>query len=150
MNKHIVNISSLRVNVLFLGALCPSKSGLMNKHIVNTYREYTTIFGALHPSMSGLLHKHIAKQTQLSVSRRCTKTSWPRSGVGYSILHCSGFCILQSFFSSSFRFCQPWLQAGGEDWRGRGLRTSGPTSLFCGCFTGQECCVNAHAARLYR
>jgi hypothetical protein len=25
---------SLRVNALFLGALCPSKSGLMNKHIV--------------------------------------------------------------------------------------------------------------------
>jgi hypothetical protein len=25
---------SFRVNALFLGALCPSKSGLMNKHIV--------------------------------------------------------------------------------------------------------------------
>jgi len=25
---------SLRVDALFLGALCPSKSGLMNKHIV--------------------------------------------------------------------------------------------------------------------
>jgi len=37
MNKHIVKhivYWSLRVNDPFLGALCPSKSGLMNKHIV--------------------------------------------------------------------------------------------------------------------
>ena len=48
MNKHIVKhivasylgletlqfSGSLMVNALFLGALCPSKSGLMNKHIV--------------------------------------------------------------------------------------------------------------------
>ena len=35
MNKHIVkHIVGLRVIALFLGALCPSKSGLMNKHIV--------------------------------------------------------------------------------------------------------------------
>jgi hypothetical protein len=30
------DFGSLRVNALLLGALCPSKSGLMNKHIVNT------------------------------------------------------------------------------------------------------------------
>ena len=42
MNKHIV----IRVNALFLGALCPSKSGLMNKHIVK------------HIVKSGLMHKH--------------------------------------------------------------------------------------------
>ena len=37
MNKHIVKHSqeSLGVNDPFLGALYPSKSGLMNKHIVN-------------------------------------------------------------------------------------------------------------------
>ena len=30
---------SLRVNDPFLGALCPSKSGLMNKHIVKAYSQ---------------------------------------------------------------------------------------------------------------
>jgi len=37
------------------GALCPSKSGLMNKHIVK-------------PSKSGLMNKHIVKQTYQSLS----------------------------------------------------------------------------------
>jgi len=33
--KHIVYVSgSLKVDISFFGALCPSESGLMNKHIV--------------------------------------------------------------------------------------------------------------------
>ena len=57
---------SLRVNDPFLGAMCPSQSGLMNKHIVKKYRDKPLkgqyfIFGALCPSKSGLTHKHIAK-----------------------------------------------------------------------------------------
>ena len=42
-----------------LGALCPSKSGLMNKHIVKH------IVGALYPSKSGLMNKHIVKHAFL-------------------------------------------------------------------------------------
>ena len=54
------------VGLMPLGALYPSKSGLMNKHIVKqTYRgslrgQYF-IFGALCPSKSGLMNKHIVK-----------------------------------------------------------------------------------------
>jgi len=56
-----------------LGALYPSKSGPMNKHIVKhslTYRETyrnsvvyigCLIGGALCPSKSGLMNKHIVK-----------------------------------------------------------------------------------------
>ena len=47
MDKHIVKHIG--------GALCPSKSGLMNKHIVKH------ISGALFPSKSGLMNKHIVK-----------------------------------------------------------------------------------------
>ena len=58
--KHIVSLLwensflGLSGSMLFLGALCPSKSGLMNKHIVN-------ISGALCPSKSGLMNKHFVK-----------------------------------------------------------------------------------------
>ena len=59
---------SLRVNDPFLGAaLCPSKSGLMNKHIVKHIGDLFWVFAgsmyALYPSKSGLMNKHIVKQT---------------------------------------------------------------------------------------
>ena len=43
------------------GALCPSKSGLMNKHIVKHTRptRVNAFLGALYPSKSGLMNKHI-------------------------------------------------------------------------------------------
>ena len=57
--------------------LYPSKSGLMNKHIVKTYRGFKAMpvcrvkcfvglvgimpLGALYPSKSGLMNKHIVK-----------------------------------------------------------------------------------------
>ena len=56
-----------RVNDPFLGALCPSKSGLMNKHIVKHIVSHCNkhivkhsnvkcfIFGALYPSKFGLI-----------------------------------------------------------------------------------------------
>jgi len=49
---------SCRVNA-FLGALYPSKSGLMNKHIVkhivkHTVKTYHAFLGVLYPSKSGL------------------------------------------------------------------------------------------------
>jgi len=70
---------SLGVNDPFLGALRPSKSGLMNKHVVKhivkqTYREanyyyrekyretYRFILGARH--RSGLIHQHIVKHRE--------------------------------------------------------------------------------------
>jgi hypothetical protein len=65
--------------MLFLGALCPSKSGLMNKHIVKHIVHFEFLMlglikvkcsevfrrlpagsvGALYPSKSGLMNKHI-------------------------------------------------------------------------------------------
>jgi len=65
MNKHIVK-----------HIVKPSQSGLMNKHIVKhivkTYRDKSLkgqcfIFGALCPSKSGLTHKHIAKHIVMPV-----------------------------------------------------------------------------------
>ena len=49
MNKHIVKHSP--VNDSLLGALCPFKSGLMNKHIVKHIGTYL------------LMNKHIVKNT---------------------------------------------------------------------------------------
>ena len=74
-----LQMRSLRVNALLnkhivkhiVGALCPSKSGLMNKHIVETCGGFVWVSGpfvglagsmyALYPSKSGLLNKHIVK-----------------------------------------------------------------------------------------
>ena len=71
----------------FLGALCPSKSGLMNKHIVKHIVKHIAhlifgcpvhivgalcrvndpFLGALYPSKSGLMNKHIVKHTGVVV-----------------------------------------------------------------------------------
>ena len=54
------------VGLMPLGALFPSRSGLMNKHIVKSeewvLRGQSFIVGALCPSKFGLMNKHIVKR----------------------------------------------------------------------------------------
>jgi len=60
-----------------LGALYPSQSGLMNKHIVKHivfgFRDLLGLvglmpLGALYPSQSGLMNKHIVKPDRENTS----------------------------------------------------------------------------------
>jgi hypothetical protein len=55
----------VRVNDPFLGALRPSKSGLMNKHIVKHVS--CLVSCALYPSKSGLIHRHSDDSVKHSV-----------------------------------------------------------------------------------
>ena len=45
--------------MLFLGALCPSKSGLMNKHIVKH------IVSSISKGIESVMNKHIVKHSDL-------------------------------------------------------------------------------------
>ena len=68
------------VGLMPLGALYPSKSGLMNKHIVkhtklripNKNFLSSGLVGALCPSKSGLMNKHTVKHTVANTTYRET------------------------------------------------------------------------------
>jgi hypothetical protein len=71
---------SLRVNALFLGALCPSKSGLMNKHIVkHIVKTSHKVNDALYPSESGLINKHTVKHTVKYIVKHIVKLKKPET-----------------------------------------------------------------------
>ena len=57
----LVGLKCLLGQYFIFGALYPSKSGLMNKHIVKH-------IGALFPSKSGLMNKHIVKKNVCGAS----------------------------------------------------------------------------------